>query len=289
MRNGVSVDLTDGRNSVQSYFEDISALRSDPLSRQREGELAVRIQEGDVQARNELVQANLRFVIDVAKHYQHRGLPLADLISAGNLGLLLAAERFDPTRGFKFISYAVWWVRQSIQQMLTEQTRLVRLPANKVDLLRRISKASDQLRQEREGDPDAEAIATVLDLPVAEVKGTLRSACVIRSLDERSNEEDDRSLLDILTDEKQALPDIEAEWASDQALWGKVLSRLDAREQYILRLYFGLEGMEERNLNQIGQLMGVTRERVRQIKERALEKLCHPSCRQELEELIDGV
>jgi len=169
-------DLSDGRSVVQSYFEDITATESQPLSREREAELAVRIQEGDVQARNERVQANLRFVVDVAKYYQHRGLPLADLISAGNLGLLTAAERFDATRGLKFISYAVWWIRQSILHTLMQQTRLVRLPMNKVSLLQDVTRVSAQLQKEGEGDPEVEEIATALDLPVREIMDVLCSA-----------------------------------------------------------------------------------------------------------------
>lgn len=239
-------------------------------------------------ARNELAQANLLFVITIARQYQHRGLPLSDLISAGNLGLLTAAERFDPTKGFKFISYAVWWIRQSIQKTLFEQPHVVRLPMNKVQLLRRIAKVSEQLQQEKEGEPDAEEIAVALNLPVSKVMELLDRARGPYSLDETIDKDDECRLLNILPDPEQEPPDAEAEWASDKVLLDAVLSRLDDREQYILRLYFGLEGTEGKNLTQISQLIGLTRERVRQIKNKALEKLCHPSCQRALETLTEG-
>jgi RNA polymerase primary sigma factor len=164
--------LSDDESTVL-YLNDIAA--SKPLSREREVALAARVNEGDMEARDELVWANLRFVIDVAKKYQHRGLPLLELISAGNLGLITAAERFDGTKGFKFISYAVWWIRQSIQQTLAEQTRTVRLPMNKVALIRKIAKVSSQIGGEREVEPDLEEIASELDVRASEVLETMRS------------------------------------------------------------------------------------------------------------------
>ena len=250
-------------------------------------ELAVRIQEGDVPARNELAQANLRFVVSMARQYQHRGLPLLDLIRTGNLGLLTAAERFDPTKGFKFISYAVWWIRQSILEALAKQNRMVRLPMNQIQLLGRIAKVSKQLQQEKEGDPDAEEIAVALSLPVSEVMEILDHARVPYSLDETIDEDDKCSRLNIRPDQEQELPDAEAERASDKALLDEMLSHLNDREQYILRLYFGLGGTEGMTLEKIGQRMGVTRERVRQIKKQALEKLCRPSCQRVLKTLTE--
>jgi len=272
-------------DSVDSYLKDISS--STPLSWEREVELSARIQKGDREARDELVRANLRFVIDVAKHYQHRGLPLPDLISAGNLGLLTAAERFDGTKGYKFISYAVWWIRRSILKTLAEQTHTVRLPVNKVGFLWELSKVSERLRQEGEGEPEAEELSDALDVPVQEIWDTLRSARAVRSLDETVDEDEKRSLLDILPDREQESPDAEAVRASDCALLEHVLSSLDERERYVLRLYFGLEGTERMTLEQIGQRMGVTRERARQIKEKALKKLSHPSCARTLQALGD--
>ena len=281
-------DLSDKGHAVQSYYKDLAETKSHPLSRKRETELAVRIQEGDVPARNELVQANLRFVVNIARQYLNRGLPLSDLISAGNLGLLTAAERFDPTKGFKFISYAVWWIRQSIQKTLSEHTRLVRLPMNQIQLLGRISKVSEQLQQEKEGDPGAEEIAVALNLPVSEVMEILDHARAPYSLDETIDEDDKCSRLNIRPDQEQELPDAEAERASDKALLDEMLSHLNDREQYILRLYFGLGGTEGMTLEKIGQRMGVTRERVRQIKKQALEKLCRLSCQRALETLAEG-
>ena len=187
-----------GESIVDAYCEDLVA--SQPLSREKEIELAARIQEGDRDARDELVQANLRFVIDVAKHYPHRGLPLPDLISAGNLGLLTAAERFDGTKGYKFITYAVWWIRQSIQQALMEQSHTVRLPLNKVSLLRELSRVSERLRQEGEAEPEAEALSDALDVPVEDILDTLGSARAVRSLDETVDEDEKQSLWDILPD-----------------------------------------------------------------------------------------
>jgi len=274
-----------GESIVDAYCEGLVA--SQPLSREKEIELAARIQEGDRNARDELVQANLRFVIDVAKHYLHRGLPLPDLISAGNLGLLTAAERFDGTKGYKFITYAVWWIRQSIQQALMEQSHTVRLPLNKVSLLRELSRVSERLRQEGEAEPEAEALSDALDVPVEDILDTLDSARAVRSLDETVDEDETRRLWDILPDREQESPDAEAERASDRALLERVLSSLDERERYVLRHYFGLVGPEGMTLEQIGSLMGVTRERVRQIKEKALKKLSHPSWARTLQALGD--
>ncbi|MBT4500717.1 MAG: RNA polymerase sigma factor RpoD/SigA, partial [Gemmatimonadetes bacterium] len=197
--------LNDEESTLRLYFDDIA--ESKPLSREREVELAAQIQDGDMAARDELVQANLRFVIDVAKNYQNRGLSLSDLISAGNVGLLTAAERFDGTKGYKFISYAVWWIKQSILQTIAENARTVRLPLNKLSLLKDISKASRRLGQGREGDPAIEEIAAELDVPAEEVLDTMMSARTVRSLDEAFEEDDERSLINILADGNQETPD----------------------------------------------------------------------------------
>ena len=279
--------LSDKENILRLYFDDIAESR--PLSREREVELAARIQEGHRDARDELVQANLRFVIDVAKNYQNRGLSLADLISAGNVGLLTAAERFDGTKGYKFISYAVWWIKQSILQSIAEHARTVRLPMNKVSLLKDISKTARRLGQGREGEPDVEEIAQELDVSAEEVRETLLSARAVRSLDEAFTEDDERSLLNILADPQQASPDTEVLSASARAQLESVLINLDERELRIIRLYFGLDGHEALTLEQIGSLIGVTRERVRQLKERALSRLRHPSRHQSLKTLTEDV
>ena len=269
----MSKAMVEESNSMRLYFEDIST--SQPLSRDREVELASRIQDGDEAARDELVQANLRFVVDVAKNYQNRGLDLSDLISAGNLGLMTAAERFDGTKGYKFISYAVWWIRQSILQSIAEQGRLVRLPFNKLGLLREISRLVQKNPSER--DPSIEDIAEKLGVPVRDVFDTLTTAKPLHSLDEVDTEEDKPALINALADPDQPPPDkgMWRNWAKTQL--STVLDTLHEREQYVLRLYFGLDGNRELTLEDIGDLMGVTRERVRQIKKRALEKLNHPS------------
>ena len=266
----------DGDSAIRLYFNDITD--STPLSREREIELAARITEGDMEARNELVHANLRFVIDVAKKYQNRGLSLSDLISAGNLGLLTAAERFDGGRGFKFISYAVWWIRQSILQAVADQARTVRLPLNQLGRLRQISEAARRLRQRRKCEPNADEIAAELDVNARDVTNTLLSARTVRSLDETFGAHDDgRSLMDTLTDAAQS-PDSRIMGESVQDQIDEVLCSLDGREKYIIERYFGLDGDEPLTLDQIGVNFGITRERVRQIKERALRRLRQPSC-----------
>ena len=275
----------DEESTLRLYFDDIAS--SKPLSREREVELAARIQHGDMVARDEMVQANLRFVVDVAKKYQNRGLSLSDLISAGNLGLLTAAERFDGTKGYKFISYAVWWIRQSILQSIAEHARTVRLPLNKVSLLKDISKASRKLGQGRESDPAIEEIAEELDVPAQEVLETMLSARTVRSLDEAFEEDDERSLLNILADGNQETPDADVLRNSARDELEEVLNGLDERELRIIRLYFGLDGNEALTLEQIGGLMGLTRERIRQLKERALSKLRHPIRNQTLKTLAD--
>ena len=277
--------LNDEESTLRLYFDDIA--ESKPLSRQKEVELASRIKTGDLGARDELVQANLRFVIDVAKNYQNRGLSLSDLISAGNVGLLTAAERFDGAKGYKFISYAVWWIKQSILQTIAEHARTVRLPLNKLSLLKDISKVSRRLGQGREGDPNLEEIAAELDVPPQEVLDTLLSARTVRSLDESFEEDDERNLLNILIDSSQQSPDVDVLRDSAREQLESVLDSLDERELRIIRLYFGLDGNEALTLEQIGGLMGLTRERVRQLKERALSKLRHPTRYQALLALVD--
>jgi RNA polymerase primary sigma factor len=256
---------------LQAYFNDIS--KSKPLTRERERELALRIKDGDGAARDELAQANLLFVISVAKKYQNRGLTLSELISAGNVGLMTAVDRFDPSRGYKFISYAVWWIRQSILQTLAEEVRTVHLPLNRISLLRKISKAWERLGGERGEDPDMAAVAADLDVSVDEVEDTVLSGRQVYSLDKEFQDDDERSLMTTLADQNQESPDAQVLRSANQTHLEDVLASLDERELRIVRLYYGLDGGEPLTLEQIGDLMALTRERIRQIKESAFAKL----------------
>ena len=284
--------------TLRLYFYDIA--ESTPLSREREAELADRIKNGDMYARDEMIEANLRFVINEAKKYQNRGLSLSDLISAGNLGLITAASRFDGARGNKFITYAVWWIRQSILQTLAEHVRLVRLPLNKVSLLRDIAKASRKLDQDRASELDnieeiatefenlaeerLERIAAELEVPVKEVLETVHSARTVCSLDE-SFTNNEYSLLNTLADEATDPPDANTLRESARDQLETALKTLDERESHIIRLYFGLDGNEALTLEEIGNMMNLTRERIRQLKNRALGKLRHRTRYQELKTL----
>ena len=265
----------DIEDSLGAYLTEIA--QSKPLSGDEEVDLARRIKAGDEYARNRLVESNLRFVVSVAKEYQNRGVPLADLISAGNIGLITAAERFDEEKGFKFISYAVWWIRQGILQTLAEQSRTVRLPLNKIGLLYKISKASRLLQTERVEDPNPEQIASKLDVPVEEIKETLLFGRSVRSLDAAFKEEEDFSLLDVLSDDDQESPESLVMRGCLHGQIDSALSSLVGREGEIIKLYFGLDGEEPMTLDQIGSRFRLTRERVRQIKEKALLRLRHPS------------
>jgi RNA polymerase primary sigma factor len=270
---------------LQAYFNDIA--KSKPLKREQETELANRIKEGDNSARDELAQANLLFVISVAMKYKNRGLSLAELISAGNMGLMTAVDRFDPSRGYKFISYAVWWIRQSILQSLAEDVRTVHLPLNKVTLLHKISRMSQQLSSEEKDEPDLEEIAAALDVSIEEVRETVLSGRKAYSLDKEFEEDDERSLMKTLVDASQEAPDANILRTTTQRQLDSVLDSLDKREQRIVRLYFGLDGDEPLTLEQIGAMMDLTRERIRQIKERAFSKLRHPSRYNDLRALED--
>ncbi|MBU2576042.1 RNA polymerase sigma factor RpoD/SigA [Patescibacteria group bacterium] len=258
-----------------AYFHDIEY--STPLSRKREVELSERIKQGDEPARNELVEANLRFVVDIAKHYQNRGLSLSELISAGNTGLITAAGRFDGARGFKFISYAVWWVKQAIMEAIAVEARTIRLSLNKLAELKKIFEARAKLRKERDQEPSLEQIAQELGVTVEEVEYVILSTRSIRSLDVAFKDEEDHNLLSILADESQPSPDSGVLLQDARAQIEKVLGILDQREQKILQLNFGLDGEKPLTLELIGAIIGLTRERVRQIKERALSKLRNPS------------
>ena len=262
----------EGDSVLASYLDDISD--STPLAAAEEAELAARIRAGDESARNELVEANLRFVVSVAKEYQNRGLSLVELISAGNEGLITASERFDETRGFKFISYAVWWVRQSILQVLMEQST-VRIPVNRLDMLSKISRTYEALQQDG-SVPSMEKVADTLGFSQEKVEQTLVDNQPIRSLDAPFEDGEERCLLDYLSLEGQLTPEDEVLVFTLREDIDNVLGGLNEREAEVLRLYFGLLNEPSLTLNQIGGHFQLTRERVRQIKEIALSKLRHP-------------
>jgi RNA polymerase primary sigma factor len=261
--------------SLTSYMKEITT--SQPLSSVEEVQLAQLSMNGDEEAREKLVTANLRFVVSVALEYKGRGVPLADLISAGNMGLITAAERFDGTRGFKFISYAVWWIRQAILQTIAEEPRVVRLPINRVDELRTIRAASRGIEQELGHTPRPDEIAEALGCAVKVVTDNLSIATHHSSLDAAFNESEDYGLFDILEDTSQPRPDEEAMADALRKEIEIALEKLEEREAEVIRLYFGIGGAEELTLEQIGMRFACTREFIRQIKKKALKKLKHPS------------
>ena len=248
-----------------------------PLPPEREIELARRIKKGDSDALDNLVKANLRFVISVAKEYQGQGLPLSDLISEGNLGLIKAAQRFDETRGFKFISYAVWWIRQSILQALAEQSRVVRLPLNRVGAINKVGRALEALEKAYGREPSMAEIADRMEMTAYEVADVLKTSARHLSLDEPFKQEDGNNLLDVLESDRYNPPDNILMQESLRVEIEKVLTTLKDREAEIVKLYFGLEGDRPLTLEEIGEYFQLTRERVRQIKEKALRRLRHRS------------
>jgi RNA polymerase primary sigma factor len=270
--------------SLDQYLREISAY---PLiAREEEITLAIRIKQADPEALDKLVRSNLRFVVSVAKKYQNQGVSLSDLINEGNLGLIRAAHKFDETKGIKFISYAVWWIRQAILQALAEQSRIVRVPLNRAGTLHRIGKRSSALQQELGREPTVEEIAEGMDISEEEVAKTLSISQSHLSLDAPMTPGEDNKLLDYLPDTTNATPDEETfEHALTESI-ERVLSMLKEREAKILRLYFGLDGKEPMTLEEIGSLLGITRERVRQIKEKALSRLRHISKARALESFL---
>ena len=270
--------------SLDQYLRDISVY---PLiTREEEVTLAQRIRKSDQEALDKLVRSNLRFVVSVAKKYQNQGVSLSDLINEGNLGLIRAAHKFDETKGIKFISYAVWWIRQSILQALAEQSRIVRVPLNRAGALHRIGKRASTLLQELGRQPTHLEIAEGLDITEEEVAKTMLISQVHLSLDAPMTPGEDNRLLDYLPDTTNRTPD---EQTFEKALTEAIeesLSGLKERESKILRLYFGLDGEDPMTLEDIGTLLGITRERVRQIKEKALLKLRHNSRRRALESFL---
>ena len=253
--------------SLDKYLQEIGKV--DLLTPDEEVELAKRIKEGDQIALEKLTKANLRFVVSVAKQYQNQGLSLGDLINEGNLGLIKAAQRFDETRGFKFISYAVWWIRQSILQALAEQSRIVRLPLNRVGSLNKISKTFSELEQKYEREPSPEELAEVLEVTTAEVVDTMKISGRHVSMDAPFVQGEENSLLDVLENDGEDTPDQGLMTDSLRREVQRALSTLTQRESDVITLYFGLNGEHAMTLEEIGEKFNLTRERVRQIKEKS--------------------
>lgn len=262
-------------HSLEQYLQEIGGVPL--LSHEEEIALTKRIREGDEPALERLTTANLRFVVSVAKQYQSQGLSLGDLINEGNLGLIKAANRFDETRGFKFISYAVWWIRQSILQALAEQSRIVRLPLNRVGTMNKIGKAFSALEQEFEREPSPEEIAQTLEITDFEVSDTIQKSGKHLSLDAAFSEEDENRLLDIIENQEQPSPDNTLINESLRIELDRALSTLSPREAEVVKLYFGFDLETPLTLEEIGEKFQLTRERVRQIKEKALRRLRHAS------------
>ncbi|MBD5182859.1 MAG: RNA polymerase sigma factor RpoD/SigA [Bacteroidales bacterium] len=256
--------------SLDKYLQEIG--REELISVEEEVELAQRIKNGDEKALERLTRANLRFVVSVAKQYQNQGLSLPDLINEGNLGLIKAARKFDETRGFKFISYAVWWIRQSILQALAEQSRIVRLPLNQVGALNKIGKALSKFEQEHERRPSTEELAERLDVPIDKISDTLKVSGRHISVDAPFVEGEDNSLLDVLTNDDSPMADAALNQESLSNEVERALRQLHEREREIIKMFFGI-GCQEMTLEEIGDRFDLTRERVRQIKEKAIRHL----------------
>ncbi|MDR9375068.1 MAG: sigma-70 family RNA polymerase sigma factor, partial [Schleiferiaceae bacterium] len=261
--------------SLDKYLQEIGKVEL--ITAEEEVELAQRIKQGDQAALEKLTKANLRFVVSVAKQYQNQGLTLPDLINEGNLGLIKAAQRFDETRGFKFISYAVWWIRQSILQALAEQSRIVRLPLNKIGSINKINKSYAQLEQEHERAPSANEIASNLEMGENDVKESMRNSGRHISMDAPLVEGEDSNLYDVLNTGESPNPDDELMTDSLRTEIERSLATLTPREGDVVRLYFGLSGQHPMTLEEIGEKFDLTRERVRQIKEKAIRRLKHTS------------
>jgi RNA polymerase primary sigma factor len=267
--------VNESNRSLSRYLEEIGDF--EPLNPDREVELAIKIKKDDHSALEELVKANLRFVVSVAKDYQGQGLPLTDLINEGNLGLIKAAGRFDETRGFKFISYAVWWIRQSILQALAEHSRIVRLPLNRVGTISKITKTAEKLEAEIERSPNEKEIGRQLNMTSDEVIDAMRISRRHQSLNAPFRDGDKNSLIDIIKDDNQISPDTPL---MNESLKDEIRNSLDTlkdRERMVIKMYFGIERDYALTLNEIGEEFNLTRERVRQIKEKAIRRLRHRS------------
>jgi RNA polymerase primary sigma factor len=261
--------------SLDKYLQEIGKVEL--ITADEEVALAQRIKQGDLAALEKLTKANLRFVVSVSKQYQNQGLSLPDLINEGNLGLIKAAQRFDETRGFKFISYAVWWIRQSILQALAEQSRIVRLPLNKIGSINKINKAYAQLEQQYEREPNADEIASLLEISENEVKESLKNSGRHVSMDAPLVQDEDNTMYDVLKSEENTTPDTGLLYDSLRKEIERAVSTLTQREADVVRLYFGLNGSHPMTLEEIGEKFDLTRERVRQIKEKAIRRLKHTS------------
>ena len=259
--------------SLDKYLQDIG--REDLITAEQEVELAKKIKAGDQLALEKLTRANLRFVVSVAKQYQNQGLTLPDLINEGNLGLIKAAQKFDETRGFKFISYAVWWIRQAILQALAEQGRLIRLPLNRVGTITKITKAAEKLEAEMGRPPKVEEISHQLDVKTEEVFNALQYSRRHSSLDAPFAEGEDSSLINVIEDEQEKDPDNNVMDTSMKEEIASALSTLTERERSVIEMYFGINRDRSFTLNEIGEQFSLTRERVRQIKEKAIRRLAH--------------
>jgi len=270
--------------SLDKYFTEIGKVNL--LTPEQEVELAIKIKEGDPEALERLTKANLRFVVSVAKQYQNQGLSLGDLINEGNLGLIKAARRFDETRGFKFISYAVWWIRQAIMQALAEQSRIVRLPLNRVGALNKIGKAYSNLEQEYEREPSPEELAEELHMNVDDVSEAMTLAAKHVSMDAPFSSNEESRLLDVLENEDLPAPDTTLMSNSLKEEVERALSKLSEREAEVIRLYFGFETDEPLTLEEIGDKFNLTRERVRQIKEKAIRRLRNTTRSKELKKYL---
>ncbi|MDZ4714832.1 MAG: sigma-70 family RNA polymerase sigma factor [Cytophagales bacterium] len=261
--------------SLDKYLTEIGKV--DLITAEKEVELAKRIRAGDTVALEKLALANLRFVVSVAKQYQNNGMSLGDLINEGNVGLIKAASRFDETRGFKFISYAVWWIRQSIMQALAEQSRIVRLPLNRVGSLNKINKTFSELEQKFQREPSADELAAVLNITTEEISNNMRLSGRHVSVDAPFVQGEENSLLDVLEDKHAENPDASLMADSLRREVSRALSTLPQREADVMALYFGLNGQQAMTLEEIGDKFDLTRERVRQIKEKATRRLRHNS------------
>ncbi len=272
---GILFQTANIEDSLDRYLLEINEIPL--LQASEEIDLAKRIRAGDQDALEMLTKSNLRFVVSVAKQYQNQGLSLGDLINEGNLGLLKAATRFDESRGFKFISYAVWWIRQSILQALAEQSRIVRIPLNRIGALNKIEKLFSSLEQEYEREPTKEELAEEMDMSPADISDLMSNTSKQLSLDAPIDEEEENKLMDVIEDYEMPAPDFQLQAESLRIEIERALASLEAREAEVIRLYFGL-GMEHPlTLEEIGQRFTLTRERVRQIKEKALRRLRHNS------------
>lgn len=281
----ISKQLTNREiTSLDKYLQEIGRLEM--ITPDEEVILAQKIKQGDQRALDKLTKANLRFVVSVAKQYQNQGMSLPDLINEGNVGLIKAAQRFDETRGFKFISYAVWWIRQSILQALAEQSRIVRLPLNKIGSMNKINKTFAKLEQEYERTPNYEEVAATLDISDLEVKESMRHTGKHLSMDAPLANDEDNTMYDFMRSEDNATPESELMYESLKTEINRAVSTLSHKEADIIRMFFGLDGYTPMTLDEIGEKFDLTRERVRQIKEKAIKRLKQTSSRSTLKSYL---